>query len=265
MFKKGFTLIELLVVIAIIAILAAILFPVFAQAREKARQASCLSNVKQLGTATQLYIDDYDETLPYRMRFDGWPGSEWDSYPRCSLGPVQDPWIGGISPAAMTWMDCIFPYVKNLQIYVCPSFRKTVKWDFWAKNLLVPGYGYNADLMPAGSTYENCSANQVVPGIALGEIKNTAETVFICDTGSENGNMSGAATWSKGAVYPGFVDTSMEASWAGWNSGLRHISGANFCMADGHAKYFKKNQGPLETDVYATTGNGAKYWKFTLQ
>ncbi|MBQ0104694.1 MAG: prepilin-type N-terminal cleavage/methylation domain-containing protein, partial [Armatimonadetes bacterium] len=62
--KHGFTLIELLVVIAIIAILAAILFPVFAQAREKARQTSCLSNCKQLGTAITLYCDDYDETLP---------------------------------------------------------------------------------------------------------------------------------------------------------------------------------------------------------
>ena len=62
--KKGFTLIELLVVIAIIAILAAILFPVFAQAREKARQTSCLSNCKQLGTALQLYVDDYEETFP---------------------------------------------------------------------------------------------------------------------------------------------------------------------------------------------------------
>ena len=264
MFKKGFTLIELLVVIAIIAILAAILFPVFAQAREKARQASCLSNVKQLGTATQLYIDDYDETLPFRMKFDGWPGSEWDTYPKCNLGPAQDPWLGGISPAATTWMDCIFPYVKNMQIYVCPSFRKTVKWNFWAKNLLVPGYGYNAELMPSGSTYESCSAAQVVPGIALAELKSTAETVFICDTGSENGNMEGITTWSKGAVYPGFIDVTLIGA-TSWNSGLRHISGANFCMADGHAKYFKKNQGPLDCSGYADTGNGAKYWKYRLQ
>ena len=65
--KKGFTLIELLVVIAIIAILAAILFPVFAQAREKARQTSCLSNLKQIGTATMLYADDYDECLPLML------------------------------------------------------------------------------------------------------------------------------------------------------------------------------------------------------
>jgi len=63
--RRGFTLIELLVVIAIIAILAAILFPVFARAREKARQSSCLSNVKQLDLAVQMYIQDYDEMLPY--------------------------------------------------------------------------------------------------------------------------------------------------------------------------------------------------------
>src|ERR671934_1073768 len=65
--RSGFTLIELLVVIAIIAILAAILFPVFAQAREKARQAGCLSNLKQIGTATMLYVQDYDETYPHQL------------------------------------------------------------------------------------------------------------------------------------------------------------------------------------------------------
>ena len=93
--RQGFTLIELLVVIAIIAILAAILFPVFARAREKARQASCQSNLKQIGLAIQMYIQDYDDTvLPARL--DG--------------GPEQ-----------MDWTQMVFPYINNDQIFICPS------------------------------------------------------------------------------------------------------------------------------------------------
>src|SRR5690242_21003145 len=78
--KRGFTLIELLVVIAIIAILAAILFPVFAQAREKARATSCLSNLKQIGTGCMMYIQDYDETYPLGYTWDendAWGGTMW--------------------------------------------------------------------------------------------------------------------------------------------------------------------------------------------
>ena len=109
--RSAFTLIELLVVIAIIAILAAILFPVFAQAREKARQAACASNLKQIGAAFAMYVQDYDERLPDRRDLKkalpgGW--KPWTSW------PTSDPRAG--------WAALVMePYVKNTQIWSCPS------------------------------------------------------------------------------------------------------------------------------------------------
>jgi prepilin-type N-terminal cleavage/methylation domain-containing protein len=106
--RHGFTLIELLVVIAIIAILAAILFPVFAQAREKARQSSCISNAKQQALAIHMYAQDYDETLPILYY------GEWGVKPQ----PV------GHYP----WLKVLMPYVKNKAVYTCPSLAGA-HWD----------------------------------------------------------------------------------------------------------------------------------------
>ena len=102
--RKGFTLIELLVVIAIIAILAAILFPIFARAREKAMQASCLSNVKQLTLSIIMYMNDYDQIPPYRQFI--YYDSSWSTV----LG-------------AYNWTYMLQPYVKNMDIFVCPIAR----------------------------------------------------------------------------------------------------------------------------------------------
>jgi prepilin-type N-terminal cleavage/methylation domain-containing protein/prepilin-type processing-associated H-X9-DG protein len=108
--RQGFTLIELLVVIAIIAILAAILFPVFAQAREKARQTSCLTNLKQIGTGLAMYLQDYDDVFPFNW-FGRAPDVWWLSRPETGTG----------AGLAYKWMDAIYPYVKNEQIFTCPS------------------------------------------------------------------------------------------------------------------------------------------------
>lgn len=108
--KKGFTLIELLVVIAIIAILAAILFPVFAKAREKARQSSCASNLKQIGLAILNYKQDYDEKYPL-----SWP----------LTGP-QGTRATSCGTTSYWWMDVLEPYVKNEQVYHCPSGERSL-------------------------------------------------------------------------------------------------------------------------------------------
>lgn len=100
--RRGFTLIELLVVIAIIAILAAILFPVFARAREKARQSSCASNMRQIAMALLMYRSDHDETQP-------------ESSPDTDLSQLDS------CDYTYTWRACILPYVKNRQIFICPT------------------------------------------------------------------------------------------------------------------------------------------------
>jgi prepilin-type N-terminal cleavage/methylation domain-containing protein/prepilin-type processing-associated H-X9-DG protein len=129
--RDGFTLIELLVVIAIIAILAAILFPVFAKAREKARQSSCLSNLKQIGLATLQYVQDYDETLPHHQR----------------------------SGCVITVQSQMGPYMKSQQLWVCPSQSANYYyyWDNPTGTTAVTGipgsYGWNTNLGSVGIAY----------------------------------------------------------------------------------------------------------------
>ncbi|MEN6547265.1 MAG: DUF1559 domain-containing protein [Armatimonadia bacterium] len=204
--RFGFTLIELLVVIAIIAILAAILFPVFARAREKARQSSCQSNEKQLMLAYLAYIQDYDERTP----------NQW--------------FFSSSGTTGYMWVDAVMPYIKNLQIFDCPSAgrRTTLRTavnglGFIAINASAVSYGINTCYWGgyAGSASGPPANN--VNGRNLAQIKVPAETVCMLD-------------WTY-TEFGGQYDTSGNI----YNSPpadppYRHNEMANVSFIDGHVK-----------------------------
>ena len=130
--RRGFTLIELLVVIAIIAILAAILFPVFARAREKARQTSCLSNIKQLGLGFIMYSQDYDEMHPtmYWIPVDGYDD--------------------GVSRDGITTYSALMPYIMNAQVFQCPSINPVTTYTFTNGVTQVSDYAFSCFVVLGG-------------------------------------------------------------------------------------------------------------------
>lgn len=168
---QGFTLIELLVVIAIIAILAAILFPVFASAREKARQTACLNNCKQIGTGLIMYCQDYDERLPLTTL----------SLPQySSVNNIGNP----------KWMDTIQPYIKSDAVFTCPDDNsRTAKFVSLATN---PNRGAGCKGggcvgSPGGSYLLNTTYNAGPQNTSLASIANPADEVF-CVEGSAPSN-----------------------------------------------------------------------------
>ncbi|MFO7947224.1 MAG: DUF1559 domain-containing protein [Armatimonadota bacterium] len=206
--KSGFTLIELLVVIAIIAILAAILFPVFARAREKARQASCLSNVKQMGLAAMMYAQDYDETnVP------------------CNTVNVSIPYVRpGGDTVTLTWgpwFALIQPYAKNPQIFICPSGGEIY-------------YGctsYGANRLVTGRTFDT-------PVVKLAEIEYPAQTVLFADsswTGSTDDYHTSNQWRLQYGHHPSFFIPA------------RHNGGANIAFCDGHAKWHHIEENDIYT------------------
>src|SRR5207249_459662 len=172
--RRGFTLIELLVVIAIIAILAAILFPVFAQARAKARGISCLSNARQIGTAFHMYVQDYDEVTPAM-----WGGS----------GPCQPNGTG----CSQEWWYSLMPYIKNIDLLYCPERTDGSADDYNAYGQALgikhfAGYGYNWG--PIGwrgggllnTQLRHPSGQSFITGRSLAQIQFPAQTFAFGDT-----------------------------------------------------------------------------------
>ena len=238
--KRGFTLIELLVVIAIISILAAILFPVFAQARESARKISCTSNLKQIGNALMMYTQDNDETFPYvpGVSSSALPGSPFDG---------------------QTWVqnDIVFHlqnYVSNFQVFFCPDRQKTVpsSGDFTQPggSQDVWGYGYNwsSGYGPGNNPHslwnqgDGCvlpqttiaNGSTVLPGRTISAVNYPSQFIVMGDTGDT----------PRQTLYTAVYDPRTNPS-SGWNSdlpsGARHQGGNNFAFADGHVKWYNVN------------------------
>jgi prepilin-type N-terminal cleavage/methylation domain-containing protein/prepilin-type processing-associated H-X9-DG protein len=224
--RKGFTLIELLVVIAIIAILAAILFPVFAQARDKARATSCLSNMKQWATATMMYAQDYDETL-MGMSVPG------DCAP-------ADPNINcyGVTP----WHMLLQPYVKNENLADCPSVGDPRKGLGANDHPFFRSYGWN---------YAYLGGHYTGRWVSMAAMNSPADTVMFGDS------TEGRPTWGYYVMYSpdtlrrdsriGPAKVNSEAFWQGKNNqdlyfgriAQRHTGGANVAWCDGHVKFMR--------------------------
>jgi len=207
---SGFTLIELLVVIAIIAILAAILFPVFARAREKARQTSCLSNQKQIALALLMYSQDVDERFP-------------------AVYNDNVPAIG-----RYIWADCIAPYVKNREIFSCPGGPNDVNVGSSGS---IQGTRYSMNMVHNWGWPEDCASwsGDIVYPIKQSMIKFPAEFVFCFESSNcwwchwlSHAGWNATTTSSDGMVLVGVLGETIYP---------RHNGGCNISFVDGHAKW----------------------------
>ncbi|MBI5834931.1 MAG: prepilin-type N-terminal cleavage/methylation domain-containing protein [Armatimonadetes bacterium] len=241
--RSGFTLIELLVVIAIIAILAAILFPVFAKAREKAQTATCTSNLKQLATAMLMYTSDYDQRFP--SVGDGFwnpRGSDWVAVTKNVAGGV------------MVEAGSLYPYVKNAQAYVCPNAEKcgdpyTANGRDWTRTSYTMNacLGYGATT--GGAALARC-------GKKINKVSFPASTFMLIEENDANfsfsaGDYNDACFYVKTSAAGAITQCDLPPGAADGTD--RHGGGAVAAYCDGHVKWHNFN----DLAPSATPGGGA--------
>jgi prepilin-type N-terminal cleavage/methylation domain-containing protein/prepilin-type processing-associated H-X9-DG protein len=224
--NAAFTLIELLVVIAIIAILAAILFPVFAQARQKARQTACLSNLKQISTGLLMYTQDYDETLAGNESSITTPGSPNGAYADAGTASTigfmdKDP-----TKVGRNWGRDLQPYIKNTQVYSCME-------SIPRSEIAAPSATYNETKDPLGANMTYL-LNGITSTKAVALIPNPAEIIYLHEY---------KALSRVSQVRPRLRDAALNTydqinnKWYE----VSHNGGGNLLYADGHAKWKKKS------------------------
>ncbi len=247
--RSAFTLIELLVVIAIIAILAAILFPVFARAREQARKTSCLSNMKQIGNALMMYAQDYDEGLPAWNEYYG--ESAFETGP--ATAPCAKTPLTGDASRLGEWDFKLLPYVKSGTPPTVTGFMGGV----WQCPSAVGGstgrsYGYSM-----GIAYNSLNtACQAYAYPTLVNMEEPVKTIFAGDGG--NGGRLGRPT-----DYQGYYETYISKVTPTRDDPWRHMQdGANYVFCDGHAKYMKGDvlyPHPAPPSTAYASSNGAAF------
>lgn len=245
--QKGFTLIELLVVIAIMAILAAILFPVFARARENARRASCMSNLKQIGLGVMMYTQDYDEEYPPVEINDG--PNQPDGYQ----------WSG--TSTLWFWQQVIYPYTRSDTIYVCPSAPSIPTRTSGGVTRPTPisdNYGANMLIL------RELTASTISP-LALAAMNAPSKTYMVMDFGYERIDVPRITNTASGWGWlPGSGDFGATGYYADnppsdWHKG-RHFDGISIAFADGHVKWLKSSAVYVE----ATKCTSCSYGSSTL-
>lgn len=225
--RKGFTLIELLVVIAIIAILAAILLPVFARARENARKATCQSNLKQIASAMLQYTQDYDESYPYLSTSNdlnnatGW--ANWDTTWGTKAANYGDQSDGTI------WIGCLMPYIKSTQVFACPS--SPFLGSRWQGSF--GGQPVTAT-RPANSYVLNYSQ---IGKRNIAQVQDTAGKVMIFEHGYSY-HVAQWVSWKKQNGFPRhWDDWSPSGTSDAQKMPCSHFEGMNYAFCDGHVKY----------------------------
>jgi prepilin-type N-terminal cleavage/methylation domain-containing protein/prepilin-type processing-associated H-X9-DG protein len=204
---RGFTLIELLVVIAIIAILAAILFPVFANAKSRSQQVACLNNIKQLGLAFLLYTEDWD-----------------GGFPRDGAIGTSDGWVS--CPGGHYMVDIragsLWPYTKDMKVYKCPVD--------WKKSTVQMTYSMNSEIGRPGYTLDSAP-------LTTGQIRKPADCILLV----EEDDKSALGIGLNDGTFVPFAAATRAAGQLDWPA-QRHSDGGNYVFVDGHVKWMRITQ-----------------------